>query len=228
VSIQGTNLGPNASATYDQTGLHPTTLGRSNVTFNGTPGALVFMSAGQIIAQAPFEIAGQNSVNVALTRYAGTSVQQISNTFTVAEADNSLAVFTTSPAYGGQLGIQNCTALGCTPNGLENPAPPGSIVVLYVNSSGFRDQTGTCMEMYTCTVPDGSIALLAQNYNSASLTIGGQPAKILYSGDAPFKLWGTLQVNAIVPNGLTSGPQPLALTFGRLNTAGQDISVVVQ
>ena len=217
VSILGSNLGPNASPTFGQNGLYPTTVGNSTITFNGTPGAIVSMNQGQIVAQAPYEIAGQNSVQVVLTRYPGTSVTQTSNTFTVPEVDNSLAVFVESLPGGTQPGIQNCTALGCTDNSLENPAPTGSIVTLYASSSGFQ----------SATVPDGGIGLLTQNYSSASLTIGGQPATILYSGVAPLKLWGILQINAVVPSGLASGVQPAVLTIGGLGTASQNVPVVV-
>jgi uncharacterized protein (TIGR03437 family) len=175
------------------------------------------MSGGQIIVQAPFEIAGHNPVQVMLTRYPGTSDQQVSNTFSVAETDNSLAVFTTSLSYGGQPGVQGCSATACTPNSLENPAPTSSIVSFYATSSG----------ILSGTMPDGGIGLLAQNY-SASLTIGGRVAQVLYAGVAPFQLWGMLQVNAIVPGGLASGAQPAVLTVGQLNTVGQNIPIIVQ
>jgi len=216
VSILGTSLGPNVSATYDQTGLYPTTLGFTTVTFNGTPGALVSVSAGQVLAQAPFEIAGQKTVQVVLARLLGPSNPQTSNTFSVAETDNSLAVFTTSLTYGGQPGIQNCAA-SCTPNSPANPAPPGSIVELYATSSG----------LLSATMPDATVGLLPQDFGG-SLTIGGQPATILYAGPAPYELWGMIQVNAVVPSGLASGSQPAVLTFGQLSTAGQSVTIAVQ
>ena len=217
VSILGTSLGPNVSATYDQTGLYPTTLGFTTITFNGTPGALVSVSAGQVSAQAPFEIAGQKTVQVVLARLLGPSNPQTSNTFSVAETDNSLAVFTTSLTYGGQPGIQNCAA-SCTPNSPANPAPPGSIVELYANSSG----------LLNTTMPDATVGLQPQPYSGASLTIGGQPATILYAGPAPYELWGMIQVNAVVPSGLAAGAQPAVLTFGQLSTAGQSVTIAVQ
>src|SRR5437868_6501559 len=44
---------------------------------------------------------------------------------------------------------------------------------------------------------------------TASLTIGRQPAQILYAGAAPYMVSGVMQVNAVVPDGIGSGPQPI-------------------
>jgi uncharacterized protein (TIGR03437 family) len=218
VSILGMSLGLEATPTYDPNGVYPFILAKSMVTFNGVPGAIIAMSAGKILAQAPFEIAGQNTVQVVLTRYSGTAAQQVSNALAVAEADVCLALFPISPAEGVQLGIQNCTAAGCTPNSLEDPAPAGSIVAFYATSAG----------ILTDPMPDGGIGLLVQHNSSATLTIGGQAARILYAGPAPLRPWGILQINAIVPNGLASGPQPVVLTIGNLSNAGQSTSLIVQ
>ena len=61
-----------------------------------------------------------------------------------------------------------------------------------------------------------------------SLTIGGLPATILYAGSAPFKVSGVLQVNAVVPDGVDSGPQPVVLTIGERNNSQQQLTVAVQ
>jgi len=61
-----------------------------------------------------------------------------------------------------------------------------------------------------------------------SVTIGGQPATVLYAGAAPFLISGVVQVNAIVPQGIGSGPQPVVLTIGANSNAGQQVTVAVQ
>jgi uncharacterized protein (TIGR03437 family) len=61
-----------------------------------------------------------------------------------------------------------------------------------------------------------------------SLTIGGQPAQILYAGQAPDLVVGILQVNAVIPLNISSGPQPVVLTVGSSNNATQGITVAVQ
>ena len=61
-----------------------------------------------------------------------------------------------------------------------------------------------------------------------SLTIGGQPATLLYAGPAPFMVLGVIQINAVVPEGIGSGPQPVVLTVGRNSNVLQRVSVAVQ
>jgi uncharacterized protein (TIGR03437 family) len=60
------------------------------------------------------------------------------------------------------------------------------------------------------------------------LTIGGITARILYAGGAPDLYFGILQVNAVVPTGLSSGPQPLVLKIGENSNAQQQVTVAVQ
>ena len=61
-----------------------------------------------------------------------------------------------------------------------------------------------------------------------SLTIGGVNADIQFAGGAPTFLSGVLQVNAVVPTGLASGPQPLVLKIGENSNAQQQVTVAVQ
>jgi uncharacterized protein (TIGR03437 family) len=61
-----------------------------------------------------------------------------------------------------------------------------------------------------------------------SLTIGGINAEIQYAGGAPGFRQGLLQVNAVVPAGLESGPQPLVLKIGENSNAQQRVTVAVQ
>lgn len=63
---------------------------------------------------------------------------------------------------------------------------------------------------------------------SVSLTLGGQPATLLYAGTAPFPPWGIFQVNAVVPSGLAPGPQPVVLTIGQISSVAQPVMLSVQ
>jgi len=48
-----------------------------------------------------------------------------------------------------------------------------------------------------------------------SVTIGGQPAEVLYAGSAPGLVAGLLQVNARVTDGIPSGDAvPVVLSIG--------------
>ncbi len=221
VSIFGANIGtPPVSAQYDDTGLYPTALGNTTVTFNGTAAALLFVSTTQINAVVPYEVAGQKTVDVVVTHnfVAAPSVS-------VPVVDTSPGIFTTTQTGKGQGAILNATGPGAsTPNSVDNPSPTGSGVAIFATGGGLLNQA----------VQDGSIILEVLEPPGfvpaapVSLTIGGQPAKILYAGAAPYEVAGMLQINATVPNGIGSGAQPVVLTIGANNNASQQVTVAVK
>ena len=63
---------------------------------------------------------------------------------------------------------------------------------------------------------------------TVAVSIGGLPAQITYAGAAPDLISGVLQVNAVIPAGLTPGPQPLLVTIGRSNNSQQHVTVAIQ
>jgi len=205
----------------DQTGLYPTTLGRTSVTFNGIPAPLLSSSPAAIKAVAPYAIAAQTAAQVVVTHYPQSSLEEASTAFSVPVADTSLGIFTRIQTSGIPIEIQNCDADGCSSNSAENPAPPGSIVTLY--ATGVAPWAGPGV--------DGAVATVLQLYPPLAmmgLTIGGQPAQILYGGLAPYQVWGMFQVNARIPEGIGSGPQPVVLTVGQASNASQQATVAVQ
>ncbi len=218
VLIRGTSLGPNMSATLDQTGLYPTTLGNTTVTFNGIPAPLLSASPLVIKAVAPYGLAGQASAQVVVTHYPQSTAEQVSATFSVPVAETALAIFTRTQTGSGQGDIENCDADGCTPNGADNPAAPGSIITFFATGTAAR--TGPKV--------DGAVGIVPRLYQPVSVTIGGQPAAIRYAGVAPYRVWGVFQVNAVVPEGIGSGPQPVVLTVEENNNSQQNVTVAVR
>jgi uncharacterized protein (TIGR03437 family) len=221
VLIRGTSLGPNMSHTLDQTGLYPTTLGNTTVTFNGIPAPLLSSSPTAIKAVAPYGLAGQTDARVVVTHYPQSRSEQVSAAFSVRVAETSLGIFNRTQTGDCQNDIQNCDATGCTPNSAANPATPGSIIVLF--ATGVAPWTGPRV--------DGSVAIVPQLFslmNFPALTIGGQPASIRYAGTAPYQVWGMFQVNALVPEGIGSGPQPVILAVGEASNDSRQATVFVQ
>jgi uncharacterized protein (TIGR03437 family) len=222
ISIFGAHLGtPPLSAQYDGTGLYPTTLGNTTVTFNGTLAPLLYVSIGQINAVVPFGVAGQKTVNVVVTHDS-----QASPVFSLPITDTSPAMFTVTQTGKGQGAILNAGpgALSPgTPNGPENPVPQGSAISIFATGGGVFSQSFTPNQ-------DGLISLGASGPPAApvSLTIGGQPAKVIYAGAAPYAVPGMIQVNAVVPQGIVSGPQPVVLTIGNNNNASQQVTAAVK
>jgi uncharacterized protein (TIGR03437 family) len=196
-------------ARYNDSGLYPTTLGNTTVTFNGAVAALLYVSTTQINAVVPYEVAGQKTVSVIVTHDSVASPA-----FSVPLMDTSPAIFT----------ILNDDPNANPTNSADQPAAEGSLISIYATGGGLLSQP----------VQDGSIALLFAEPPYASLaaplsvTIGGQPARISYAGVAPFEVNGMLQVNAVVPTGIGSGPQPVVLTIGANNNASQQVTVAVK
>ncbi len=223
VSIFGTQVGtPPVSSQFGTDGLHPTTLGNSKVTFNGILAGLFYVSTNQINAMVPWAVAGMKTVDVVVTRRLVSSPP-----LTVAVADTSPGIFTAAGTGTGQGAILNN---GLSLNGPDNPASRGSVIVMFGTGSGLWSELAPNPTPYT--FQDGSVFILSSTRiiptAPVSLTIGGQPAKILYSGPAPYQPSGMIQVNAVVPDNVASGPQPVVLTVGQNSNVQQQVTAVIQ
>jgi trimeric autotransporter adhesin len=218
VSIFGANIGtPPQNGTFDQTGLYPTTLGNTTVTFNGVAAPLLYVSNNQINTVAPYELAGQTTAAVVVTHDS-----QAAPAFSAPVVPTSPGIFTLTGT--GQGVIVNASGpSGPTFNSAANPAPQGSAITFFATGAGLWNQT-----IQDGIVILGSIQPLIAPAANVSLTIGGAPAQILFAGAEPFQITGMLQINAIVPTGIGSGPQPLVLTIGQNNNSQQQVTVAVQ
>ena len=58
------------------------------------------------------------------------------------------------------------------------------------------------------------------------MTIGGVPAEVRYAAGAPGQVAGVMQVNVVIPNGLT-GNVPVVLTVGQVQSQG-GVTMAVQ
>ena len=108
-----------------------------------------------------------------------------------------------------------------TNNSCDNPAASGTALEIYATGMG----------MWT-SAPVSDVFLKGRSFTShpATLTIGGQAARVWYAGTmrASQSLWSVLQVNAVVPDGLSQGPQPVVLKIGANDNAEQKATVCVQ
>jgi uncharacterized protein (TIGR03437 family) len=213
VTIFGSNIGtPPVTATYNDAGLYPTSLGNSTVTFNGVAAPLLYVSNTQINAIVPFEVAGQRSVEVAVKHNAPTSPA-----ISVALADASPGIFTITQTGRGQGAVLNGDN---TPNSDRNPVRKGSFVQMFCTGGG----------RWNPDQPSGSIYISAgapRTRLPVSVKIGGQPVRVFYAGMAPY-LVGVLQVNAEVPESVPSGAQRVELTVGDFSNSAQEVTIAVQ
>jgi uncharacterized protein (TIGR03437 family) len=232
VSIYGSNLAPNLGALpYDDTASYPTTLGdgtrsgNTTITFGGIAAPLLYVSQTQVNAIVPYELSGQKTADVVLTRYGRSA------TFTIPLQGTAPGIFTATQTGTGQGAILN--AVDSTFNSAANPAQKGSAITIFATGAGALNPA----------VPDGALSLVVTNplcnvpnlplcvhlaAQPVSLTIGGKPATLLYVGTSPYQVWSLLQVNAIVPNDVGSGQQPVVLTIGQNDNSQQGVTVAVQ
>jgi uncharacterized protein (TIGR03437 family) len=202
VNIFGQNLGPQALVTgsYDSNGNLNAAVGGTQVTFDGIPAPVLYASAFVVAAIVPFEVAGanQNSVQVS---YNGS----LSPAESFDPAATAPGIFTSDSSGSGQADVLN---EDYSLNSEENPTAPGSVVMVYATGGGQTtppDSTGSTEESP------------AQVAASVSATIGGQPAPVIYAGQAPGEVAGVMQVNLQVPNGV-SGSVPVVLTIGGVSS----------
>lgn len=213
VTLFGVGMGPSTLAyfTLDANNRIPTSLAGVRILFNGNPAPLIYASDKQSAAIVPFEVENQPTAEIRV-EYNGTTSAPVS----VPVTNTMPGIFSADSGGSGLGAIQNADG---SYNGPGNPAPPGSIVVLYVAGLGQLNPPQ----------PNGSIvagANLPMLSYLASVTIGGQPAQIVYSGPAPLAVAGLYQVNCVVPAGLASGPAPVVVTAdGRSSQPNLTVSI---
>jgi uncharacterized protein (TIGR03437 family) len=199
VSIFGLGIGPvtPSGATMDASGMMATEVAETRVLFDGAAAPLYFAQDSQIIAQAPYEIAGKSTVDVEVF-FQGQSRGKV----TAPVAASAPAIFTISAGTGLAIALNEN---GTLTSPIE-PAARGSIVTLYATGDGVENPAAI----------DGQPAAdpLPKPVLPVTLTVGEYAADILYAGAAP-EFAGLLQINARVPSGLTStGNVPVVLRIG--------------
>ena len=198
VTIFGTNIGPASLATGTFTGGQlATTAGGVQVTFDGTLAPVLYARSNQVGVIVPFEVAGKTQTSVQLSvdgRPAPPIQQPVSPT--------SPGIYTTASNGTGQASVVNQTG---AINAANAPAAKGSVVAIYITGAG----------QLTPTSKTGALGVSTQSIAApVTVTIGGQPATVTYSGAAPGSVQGLYQINATVPETAPTGSVPLQLTVG--------------
>ncbi len=213
VAIFGSNLGPSqsANAEIDPDGNVNTFLQETEVYFDGVSAPLLYVSSTQLVAVAPFGLAGPTTQVLVLQN------NQASNQITVPVAAAAPAVFAADGTGGDQGAITNEDG---TPNGFVAPAAPGSIVSLYVTGLGQTSPPGVDGRIASATDP--SLPLLP-----VSVTIANLPAEVEHVGFAPGMVEGIFQIQVRVPEAVITGIDYIVLQVGRY-TSPNTISIFVQ
>jgi uncharacterized protein (TIGR03437 family) len=99
--------------------------------------------------------------------------------------------------------------------GTSNPFPRGQVVELYVNGLGPLDNAVLAGE-------PAPLSPLSRTTTLPTVTIGGKPAQVLFSGLTPTCI-GLYQVNALVPSDAGTGRQPVVITIGGVASKPVDL-----
>jgi uncharacterized protein (TIGR03437 family) len=205
VDIWGTGLGPqSASSSFlDSNGMVANSISGVRVLFNGIPAPLVFVSAKQCSAVAPYFGASAAASNVQV-EYQGVR----SDPFPIQLSATAPGMFTADASGTGQASVLNQDNLV---NSASNPAARGSVVILWATGEGVTDPPGVDGRPATDVLPK-PVAPVAVN-------IGGYPATVQYAGAAPGYMPGVLQINAVVPVEVQpSNNVPVQITIGGVSS----------
>jgi uncharacterized protein (TIGR03437 family) len=219
VSLFGQGLGP-ASGTEPQVNMEtgfPKQLAGVQVTFNGTPGPLLYVQNNQINAIAPWALQNQTgqTVNVCLI-YDGSAT----NCITRPVVQQHPGVFTVDGVYAAALNQDGSI------NSASNPAK-GLVSIFATGLGPIRP-----------ALPDGAIVGLplpvnvlqdgiywAAIFGFAGTEVSYTP--VTYGGPAPYEVAGVSQVNFVLTNtyyqpvpGELQGPAPYTLQAGGPEVSG--------
>jgi uncharacterized protein (TIGR03437 family) len=167
------------------------------VTFNGTPGPLLYVQDSQINAIAPWSLQSGQAIQVCVILNGAAT-----NCLTWPVVDADVGVFTVDGHHAAALNQDGSL------NSASNPAPVGSIVSVFATGLG----------PISPAQPDGTIVGLPLPVNVLPETMysydPGSPntirgLSVLYTGPAPFEVAGVSQINFV-----NSGDEVMELSVG--------------
>jgi uncharacterized protein (TIGR03437 family) len=201
ISIFGTHLADTAGGATQ----FPLPLGINNVAFSfdipsagiSLPAHFHYVSPTQINVQVPWELANHPSATVKVIINYTYSAEYTLNLATYAPGFFTYQSNGQSFAAAEDLSYTVITA--------SHPVSRGSTVALFLNGLGpVNNQPADGWP----EADNSSITV-----STPTITIGGQPATVTFSGLAP-GFADLYQVNATVPNGIGTGAQPVTCTIG--------------
>ena len=177
----------------------------------GTQAPLYFASGAQVDLQVPWELAGQATATLAATLNGQTGVTQTVNVAAVAPA-----IFSMNSQGTGQGAILD-SAYHLVDS--SNPVTDGTTIIL-IYCTGLGPVTNQ-----PATGSPGPSSPLAETTTLPTVTIGGTPAGVLFSGLAPGYV-GLYQVNALV---LSAPPgQSVPVTISIRGVTSNTVTIAVQ
>jgi uncharacterized protein (TIGR03437 family) len=189
ITFYGHYLGPATPNTWQFINGQLTIPGANvQVFFDDVPAPLVYISAGQVNAVAPYSTA--NGFSTVRVQTAGGTV---SNT-TIGAAATAPGIFPDA--------IVNADG---SINGPSNPAPAGTYVVMYGTGLGQTTPAGVDATITPTTNYPKQVYPVALTISQNPLFSTPLPMNVYYAGPAPGLAAGVCQINVQVPAGAKSG-----------------------
>lgn len=227
----------------------PTDIAGVQVTLDGEPLPLFFVSPGQINVQLPFALSndpgrGRSRVAQGTNGLVVTTAAGQSNALTPSLTSSSAAIYTANQSGSGQgiVVFANTTILAA-PRGVtadSRPAKAGDALSVFANALGPVDPPieagrNSCDPDGQCQADFSNLAL-RRSVTPPVIRLGGLggfnvPAEnVLFSGLAP-QFAGLYQVNFIVPEGAPAGDAvPIDLLIGRqqMRSEGSGVTIAIE
>ena len=175
------------------------------------PGRMYYISPTQVNVQVPWELAGQTSTQIKVTIDFSPG-----NLITVPVVSVAPAIFGYTDS---SLNVSIAAALdesNAVVNG-ANRVARGHVVQLFVNGLGAVDHT-------PASGAPAPSAPLVRTLATPTVSIGGQPATVQFSGLAP-GFSGLYQVNAVVPGNIAAGVQQVVVSSGGIASPASNLPV---
>lgn len=211
ISLFGLNLG-NGTASAPSLPLS-TTLSGATAIIAGTSMPLIFGSSGQINAVVPSGININTNHQILVQRDSSFSIPILVD---VGPANPGVFPYPLPNDPPNQGAVVNAVTYAVAQPG--TPVTAGDVVAIFSTGLGAVNQS----------VPDGTASPsspLATTVGTTTVTIGGKPAQVSFSGLSPGFV-GLYQIDAVVPAGVTPGDQaPLIVSVAGQTSPAVTIAV---
>jgi len=199
ITLFGHYLGTATPATWTLGSNGELTIPNANIQifFDDVPAPLIYISAGQVNAIAPYAVA--NGFSTMKIQTAGGSI-----------SSTSIGATATSPGIFPNAIVNEDGSI----NSPSNPAPVGSYVTMYGTGLGQTNPAGVDDILTPLTNFPTQVYPVTVTLSRNPLFSTPVPMNVLYAGPAPGLVEGVGQIDAVVPAGAESGENFMEIVAG--------------